>query len=98
VLQNVLDNLLVLLARPCFLEIGLVSFLALVDVDENTLKLYDVVDICLDLVFPVLDLVLVACDLEALFACISSVSPGAGCSGAILPFRMRTKARLVSLI
>jgi hypothetical protein len=73
--------------------------LALVDINEDTLELYDVVDVCLNFVLPVLDLVLVACDLEAFFSCILSDSSVAGCSGgAVLPFFMRTKARLVSLI
>jgi hypothetical protein len=73
--------------------------LALVDVDEDTLKLYDVVDICFNLVLPVLDFVFVACDLETFFPCIQSDMSAAGCSGgAVLPFFMRTKARLVSLI
>lgn len=67
-------------------------------VEEDVLDLQDVGDVLLDLVAPFEDLVLVACDFEALLACGPLVYRDMDMSGVCVPFFMRTSETLVSLI
>lgn len=66
--EYIYDDFLERLVGKGFFEIGLGGDLALGDVEEDVFDLQDVGKILFDLVAPLEDFVLVACDFEALLA------------------------------